>query len=176
MASMLVAPSVTPWRARIPGNRLTPARNPGIRRVMMTSDYTRLLDVEQYYLPLAEANARGVDEWKLEYSFTKNYGLKDTTTASLQTLLDDFKGTRSTNFDQYYTFNSVNAQTKSNVPCSCECRKLQLCAIEYIDYGDCETCNERTAKCSAASDVVGRPATLCVLLSYAFYIAVFFSV
>ena len=139
-------------------------------------NYTRLLDVEQYYLLLAEANERGVDEWKLEYAFTKNYGLKNATTASLQTLLDAFKGNRSTNFDQYYMFNSVNAQTKSNVPCSCECRKLQLCAIEYIDYGDCETCNERTAKCSAASDVVGRPATLCVLLSCAFYIGVFFSV
>ena len=143
---------------------------------MMTSDYTRLLDVEQYYLPLAEANERGVDEWKLEYSFTKDYGLKDATTASLQTLLEDFKGNWSKNFDQYYIFNSVNAQTKSNEPCSCECRKLQLCAIEYIEYGDCKTCNERTAECSAASDVVGRSATLCVLLCYAFYIAVFFSV
>ena len=150
VASMLLAPSVTPWRARIPGNRLTAARNPGIRRVMMTRDYTRLLDVEQYYLPLTEANKQGVAEWKLEYSFRRNYKLKDASTASLQTLLDELKQSSSKYFRQYYTFNSVNAQTKSNVPCDWACENLHLCAIEHVEYDDCKTCITANARCSCA--------------------------
>ena len=136
----------------------------------MTKDYTRLLDVEQYYLPLTEANKRGLAEWKLEYSFRQNYELKDASTASLQALLDEFKQPSSKHFEQYHKFNSVNAQTKSNMPCDCACENLHLCAIEYIEYGDCEACIKANATCSGACDVVIRSRTLYVLLFSVFYL------
>ncbi|KAI0216605.1 Acid sphingomyelinase-like phosphodiesterase 3a [Lamellibrachia satsuma] len=118
VASVLVAPPVAPLHTR----------NPGVRRVMMTKDYTRLLDVEQYYLPLTEANKRGLAEWKLEYSFRQNYELKDASTASLQALLDEFKQPSSKHFEQYHKFNSVNAQTKSNMPCDSPNHSSASCA------------------------------------------------
>ena len=146
MASMLLAPSLTPWRARIPGNRLTAARNPGIRLVKMTPDYTRLLDVEQYYLPLTKANKHSVDKWKREYSFQKTYNMKDATTESLHCLLDEFKEPCSEQFKLYHLFNTVKAQTKSNVPCDCVCRNQHLCAIEHMEYEGYSACITKTKK------------------------------
>ena len=153
MASMLLAPSVTPWRARIPGNRLSAARNPGIRLVKMTPDYTRLLDVEQYYLSLTEANEQRVDEWKLEYSFQKTYNMTDATTASLQGLLDEFKDPSNEQFEQYHVFNTVKAQAKSNVPCDSACRNRHICTIECVEYEDLESCIKNRAISSGSGNL-----------------------
>ena len=174
MASMLLAPSLTPWRARITGNRLTAARNPGIRLVKMTSDYTRLLDVEQYYLPLTEANKQKVDEWKLEYSFQKTYNMEDATTESLHGLLDEFKAQRSEQFEQYHMFNTVNAQTKSNVPCDCVCRNQHLCAIEHLEYEGYSACTTKSM-CSGSSTLVITSGLLHAvgLLSSVLYLTLF---
>ena len=79
--SLLISPSITPWR-RPRGAAL--GRNPALRAISyeVNSPY-KLKDYTQYYLPLDKANnpnRTGSVEWEEEYNFTRKYtGISDLT-------------------------------------------------------------------------------------------------
>ncbi len=142
MASVLIAPSLTPWRARLPGGRRGKARNPGVRKIYYGTTNFRLTDVEQFYLNLNEANDQENASWRRLYSFRSLYGLEDVSTQELHDLAEDFKEHASEKFHDYYKMSSVAAREPSNGPCSCRCKFEHICSIQNVDYKDHGGCME----------------------------------
>ncbi len=146
---MLIAPSVTPWRARIGGGRVAEARNPGVRKIHYHTTNFRLTEVEQFYLNLDEANQQEDANWRRLYSFRSLYGVENVSAQELHDLAEDFKEYASEKFHDYYKMNSVAAREPSNVPCSCRCKFEHICAIQNVEYEDFDECME-TFTCSGS--------------------------
>jgi len=160
---ILIAPAVTPWRARLSTGGRGPAHNPGIRRLYYNTSYPyTVVDIEQYYLPLTEANRIITDPgstteaqaWKLLYRYRNSYNIPDVSGNSLYRALSAFKTRDSAQFQSYYTYNSVASTHHSNVPCDCVCKYSHLCPIEHVDYGASDTCSVQ-APCKAAYTTIG---------------------
>ena len=59
---MLIAPSVTPWRARVTPTIIKQARNPALRVLQYNRRNGEITDIEQYYVDLTKANEEGRKE------------------------------------------------------------------------------------------------------------------
>lgn len=55
---MFVAPSVTPWRFKLPDGRVGPPHDPSVRLVYYDTTTGKHLDVVQFRLNLTDANAQ----------------------------------------------------------------------------------------------------------------------
>lgn len=138
---MLVAPSVTPWRARVGATYISIAHNPAIRRIMFDDVTYELTDVEQYYLDLPKANTEQDPEWEKLYSFQQMYGLERVNGRTLHKLVtEDFLEINSSKFFQYYQANAVNAHHESNKPCDEQCQRQHVCAITKVGYQQFDSC------------------------------------
>ena len=151
---MLISPSVTPWRARIGNGIVAAAHNPGVRKITYDRYKLHLVDIEQFWLDLIDANENQEQAavWKSLYKFRTAYGVRNITAVSLHGLLEDFKQFGSSNFHAYQKFNSVNLdpQAPSYSPCDCACKVEHLCAIEYIDFDEYTECMD-TSDCGDTS-------------------------
>ena len=88
---MLLAPSITPWRARIGRQLRTSAHNPAVRLYQYDPHSFAMLDVMQYYIDLNTVTTKENAKWKLEYKMTDTYQMPNITARSLQNLVDSFK-------------------------------------------------------------------------------------
>ena len=142
MASLLVAPSVTPWRARIYADIRAGAHNPGVRKLYYNTDDGRISDIDQYYLSLPDANDLGTAVWEKLYSYTDAYGIDDVTASSLHELMTWFNSTAGEeDFQQYFDHNSVGVDHFSVTPdCDCDCKRLHLCSMRYVNYDEFNAC------------------------------------
>ena len=106
-AVMLVAPSVTPKRAKLTEEIVKQARNPGLRAIKYDTSTFTILDIEQYYINLDEANSIGEATWKLEYSMANEYGLQNITAESINELIGKFKADDNL-FQVMFSFTTLN--------------------------------------------------------------------
>lgn len=137
MTSVLIAPAVTPWETTLGGVIGGAANNPAIRLVKFDTDTGAILDIEQYYLNLTQANLDGETDWILEYQGTIYYNQSDMTTYSLDNIARNLL-TDDELFNKYYAANGVNYDP--NELCEEECRIVQYCAITEVDYNEYEEC------------------------------------
>lgn len=151
-----ISPSITPWRY---GDG--PAHNPALRKVVYSKTSFEVLEIQQYYLDLKEANENQNAVWKHAYKFTTLYNLADMSPASLHGLLERMKRTQSMEFDRYYDMNTVNTDHYSIKKCDCTCKAKHLCSIEYINYADFDQCFARLEPCSTPTSSGNRLVPLC---------------
>ena len=96
----------------------------------------QILDYDQFWLDLNEANSNDIAEWKLEYSFKDFYGAKDFSPQEFQGILDKMK-IEDDFFKQYFAANSVQ---KVDYECDEVCKAYHICTIAEQDYGQFEVC------------------------------------
>ena len=99
----------------------------------------QILDFEQFWLDLSEANQNGTAIWKSEYIFTEYFGVKNLTTLAFQEIFQKMSSDPDF-FDKYHQINSVQ---KADVKCDENCRTYHLCAISQQNYKYFDECIER---------------------------------
>ena len=154
VAVILVAPSVTPWRARVTPTIIKQARNPALRSIKYDRTTLELLDISQYYVNLTQANLEGNAQWELEYSFTDSYGVDDVSPESIQELLSELQSPNTQEkFNIYYDHVTVKIHHPESVPevCDCGCKRGHLCSIEHVDFASYDQCLE-DYKCDHGTD------------------------
>ncbi|XP_005095075.2 acid sphingomyelinase-like phosphodiesterase 3b [Aplysia californica] len=131
-----MAPSVTPWRFKIPG--LTgAAHNPAVRLVKYDRDTGLNLDYDQYFMNLTQGNQQGSPTWKKLYTFTEAYKVNDMSVASLRSIFDKMKSQNSEEGQKFCNFHLVSEFDK---PCTSGMRADIHCAgtIPYLEKAkDC---------------------------------------
>ena len=130
---MYLAPSVTPWKTTLNG---VSANNPSIRLYEYDATTGAVVNIQQYYMNLTEANVDGTAKWELEYSATAAYGLHNVNSSSIGSLVESFLTNQSL-FNMYYEYNSVSY---ADEPCDDDCKTTQICSIMcplYDQYASC---------------------------------------
>ncbi|XP_071487800.1 acid sphingomyelinase-like phosphodiesterase 3b [Diadema antillarum] len=129
--ALYVQPSLTPRNATALG-----PRNPSFRVVSYDRATGDVLDIEQYYLDLANSQLT----WELEYRATTSYGVSDLSPASLDALIEKFsEGEAASNeiFRRYHGHSTALADVKE---CDDDCRRYHFCAITNLDYDKYDDC------------------------------------
>lgn len=136
---IFIAPSVTPWRYKIP-DEIGPAHNPGIRLVKYDRTSGDHLDISQYYLNLEEANKAGRAVWKLEYTTSSQYGLQSLTADHLLQLAEKTKEPTSDEFKNYWNFYTVSPPANLKKPCNEDCHSSIICGFTEFDMTAFKSC------------------------------------
>ncbi|GAB6020689.1 hypothetical protein CHUAL_003358 [Chamberlinius hualienensis] len=114
-----IAPSVTT------GSRL----NPAFRIYTVDGDYTdttwQVLDYEEHWLDINQANADGFPTWKLLYTAKEEYVMSDLTPASFDNLIDRME----TDDALFQTFYQNFYRVFPKPPCEFECKDSMLCSL-----------------------------------------------
>lgn len=137
-----LSPSVTPFTSNLSWG----ANNPSIRLYTYDRDSKKILDYQQYYLDLPEANLKKIAIWKLEYTFTKEYGVVDASAISLHRVAHSFQADSSISFKKY--IKNFDVSYTPTIRCDKQCKKSHICSITQIDYDKHSRClnSVKTAK------------------------------
>lgn len=111
--------------------------NPSIRLVEYDKTTGVVLNVEQYYLNLTQANAENQDTWELGYKATEYYGLQDFSTQALEYLTAELKDNDEA-FDRYYKANGVFYDPDETW--DFDTRLVHYCAISEARYERYDEC------------------------------------
>lgn len=133
-----IAPSVTPWRYKLPEGVTGPSHNPGVRLVKYDRETGAQLDIEQYYLDLEKANKDGVANWELEYTASAAYDMGDISARQLLKLSESMKIITGDAFKKYWKFYSVSP--KDLLECNATCHASIVCGLtefSMAEYNDC---------------------------------------
>ncbi|XP_045189493.2 acid sphingomyelinase-like phosphodiesterase 3a isoform X2 [Mercenaria mercenaria] len=136
---IFMAPSVTPWRYKIP-QEIGPAHNPGIRLVKYDRSTGGHLEIQQYYLDLVKANKNGFASWELEYNTSSHYGLSTLTATTLLKLAEKMKKPTSNEFKNYWKFYTVTPPTNLQDSCDEDCHSSIICGFTEFEMEDFKSC------------------------------------
>jgi len=144
ISAIFLAPSVTPLR--------TPsgANNPGIRLYETEKVAGTIVNYEQYFLDLDEANKEGKTKWYKEYDLLSYYNFKNVTPQALHNLAQNFlRGEdRAIVFEKYWMANSVQGYKS---PANISFANNHFCTITHLDYDLLKNCLSTRASPLAAS-------------------------
>eukprot|EP01080_Neovahlkampfia_damariscottae_P006734 gene6734-10899_t len=100
-------------------------KHPTVRLYKYNADDFKLLDYEDFYIPLKESEAIGEIIWKSLYKFTEEYNLPDLSNESFEKLYESFK-ISDVNWKKYL-WNYRSRYT--NKVCQGNCKKTELCKM-----------------------------------------------
>ncbi|CAD5116213.1 DgyrCDS5129 [Dimorphilus gyrociliatus] len=140
VSSILLNSAITPWETTLPGVIGGTGNNPAIRLIKYDRNTGTTLDYHQFYLDLKKANDDNKPNWKSLYNFTDLYKLSSASHEQMATLSKKLRLDGSL-FDKYYQMNGVLYDP--NETCTGECKSVQLCSIENVDYSDYKNCMGR---------------------------------
>ena len=109
----------------------------------------QILDYEQFWLNLTEANLNKKAEWKREYVFSELYETKTFDPETFANIFENLKTSESW-FNKYFQANSVK---KVDYACDSieNCKSFHLCAISEQDYTKFEHCIEDSISSTTAA-------------------------
>ncbi|XP_076822580.1 sphingomyelin phosphodiesterase-like isoform X1 [Clavelina lepadiformis] len=114
--------------------------NAGYRIYTMDGDYkgttNSLLDADTYILNMTDANLTNDPKWELEYTFSKDYGMRNLSASEFDKLLDRFDADDEI-FQQYYQHSTKDARLSS---CDEACKQYYICDIKQCRTGDDSFC------------------------------------
>lgn len=140
MAVHFCAPSVTPWRYKVPGLGTGPAHNPSIRLLKYNKTSGNLLDFTQYYMDLPEVNRNNASEWLIEYNATKVYSLPDLSPSSFAELITRMKSQQSSEFQSFHRFWTVSVGDQYQKSCNDECHARFYCNFKHVYHDKYQQC------------------------------------
>lgn len=126
------APSVTPWRYKIPG-RTGPPHNPGVRLIKYDRGSGEHLELVQYYMDLPKTNNMLNPVWEVEYTLPKDYGMSDLSPSSFSKLLAKMSESGSTEFNKYMKWRIVSAVNTDEPLCDINCKSSYVCSLKTVD-------------------------------------------
>ncbi|CAL1536691.1 unnamed protein product [Lymnaea stagnalis] len=135
-SAIFIAPSITPWRYRIPTETGAP-HNPGIRLV----EYDRVtgahMNYHQYFINLTDSNRNGVTNWTELYDFQKTYHVSD---MSVQSLLTIYKSMQTVGNELLLKF--CDHMLVTNIPQNCtDAQQAGIwCGGQNTDIHDAKIC------------------------------------
>ncbi|XP_046572557.1 acid sphingomyelinase-like phosphodiesterase 3b [Haliotis rubra] len=136
---MFMAPSITPWRYKIPG-KSGDAHNPAIRLVKYNKGSGLLLDIHQYYMDLTDSNKNNASNWTIAYKTSEAFGLSDLSADSLNGVIKKME-TDKTLLDKYIKYNTVLANGEKTVnECGEKCRAIFTCGFTHMDKTSFDSC------------------------------------
>ncbi|ESO98258.1 hypothetical protein LOTGIDRAFT_213890 [Lottia gigantea] len=158
------APSVTPWRYKIPEETGDP-HNPGVKLVSYNRTTGEPLNIKMYYIDLPDSNSKNKTEWKLEYDFNDVYKTKDVGAASIDDLAKRMTKDRSL-IQMYYKYKDVSAGNSGK--CDTDCEESILCGFKYYKMSELENCKttftNASARVTSTSLIIEFVVTLVTLL------------
>ncbi|XP_071502434.1 sphingomyelin phosphodiesterase-like [Diadema antillarum] len=121
---------------------ITPdTQNPGYRVYTIDGNYTKsswaVLDHDNYYLNLTEANLTDKPTWRLEYTAKKAFNMTSLQPSEWGRVVEEMKKNE-TVFDQYYAY--FHRLWEGRSPCDASCRQNMICDIETARSGDSSFC------------------------------------
>ncbi|XP_067657019.1 acid sphingomyelinase-like phosphodiesterase 3b [Haliotis asinina] len=136
---MFMAPSITPWRYKIPG-KADDAHNPAIRLVKYNRGSGMLLDIHQYYMDLRDSNKNNASNWTIAYKTSETFGLSDLSANSLNSVIKKMETDKSL-LDKYIRYNTVLANGETTVnECGVKCRAIFTCGFTHMDKPSFDSC------------------------------------
>ncbi|XP_046565786.1 LOW QUALITY PROTEIN: acid sphingomyelinase-like phosphodiesterase 3b [Haliotis rubra] len=132
---MYLSPALTPWKSPLPRR----ANNPSVRLYHYSRSTSTIMDYQQYYLNLTQANKDHLSpgKWQLEYQATQAYNITDCSPRSFDNLANTFQASNVL-FKHYMDYNTVSYN--NSAVCGQTCYTSQICAILYLDlykYNNC---------------------------------------
>lgn len=146
---LFVAPSVTPWRFKLPSGEIGAPHNPSVRLVTYDRHTGDHLNVEQFRLDLP-IFAQGNDaNFTLLYSFTQHYKVHDISATSLDKLIHRMMSSTEgdTLLNDYFRFASAGAEDKEG--CDQVCKRKILCGFRHYTRADYDHCVNQGADVNA---------------------------
>ncbi|CAL1536690.1 unnamed protein product [Lymnaea stagnalis] len=142
------APSVTPWRYKIPA-KTGDAHNPGIRLIKYDRDTGKPLDYTQYYINITQANAAQKSNWQPLYNFTAAYGVADMTPDSLKMFFQKLKDEPDSKLYQKFCNHWVVSDTDKR--CTEAMKADIVCGGQIYDLTKAQQCSaDRLKKANGA--------------------------
>ncbi|XP_023652984.1 cyclic GMP-AMP phosphodiesterase SMPDL3A [Paramormyrops kingsleyae] len=138
--SVFVTPALTPIRSAAEPY----SNNPGLRVYEYDPQEFTIVDLFQYFLNLTEANREKRPDWRLEYTMTKAFHMKDVRPQSLLRLAESFTAPQSDAFDKY--FNHFMVSYNDTVVCQGICKIIQVCSVQFLDQASYSQCIKGKAK------------------------------
>ncbi|XP_048759893.2 acid sphingomyelinase-like phosphodiesterase 3b [Ostrea edulis] len=164
--SLFMAPSVTPWRFKIPALGVTgKAHNPGFRLIKYDQSTGRHLDLIQYYMDLPESNRLQKPLWKIEYVATKDMSIPDITPASMDLFVKRMTNLNGEEFNMFYRWRFTSAEHVSIKSCDRSCHAVLHCNFVHSSKAKYDQCV--TGLTSGAVNV-----SRVLSLNYVFYVAI----
>ncbi|XP_060063975.1 acid sphingomyelinase-like phosphodiesterase 3b [Ylistrum balloti] len=168
IATMFLAPSVTPWRYKTP-TKAGPAHNPAIRLVQYDRLTGRHLNMITYYMDLPASNAQGIPQWAEEYNATRDYNIDDLSPNSMNKLAQRMSTPNSPEFNKYWKWRFASVQNDILESCDEECKTKIVCQISHVDQSTYDACVLKTVDDStgliSSLVLVLTSALLCVAIS-----------
>ncbi|XP_011438303.3 acid sphingomyelinase-like phosphodiesterase 3b [Magallana gigas] len=144
--TLYVAPSVTPWRYKIP-SATGPKHNPSFRLIKYDRTTGRHLDLVQYYMDLPESNKQSRPIWSIAYTATKDMGVPDISPASMDGFATRTKNPNGPEFQNHLMWRNANAEV---MPCDALCHSLIFCNFFKVHDHDFKTCLRDTQHYTAS--------------------------
>jgi hypothetical protein len=123
-----ITPAATSWTNQ----------HPSVRLFKFDKTTFELLDMLTFYANLTEANLQNKMTWRLEYSATQEYQMKDMSPESWQGVLHRMQ----VDLDYWLKFEKF-FHVSYHIECPSgddKCRKQQLCAISHQNYHEYMQC------------------------------------
>ncbi len=114
-------------------------KNPAFRVYKYSRDTSELLDYDQYFFNLTEANRNGFIDWKLEYRFSKAYGQHDGLNAKAMTNLYESIKTNPAAYDSFVGRMRVGLPINTTF-CEPHCKQVFLSVIKCTDMDSFDEC------------------------------------
>jgi sphingomyelin phosphodiesterase acid-like 3 len=136
-----MAPSVTPWRFKIPSLGVTGrAHNPGFRLIKYDQSSGRHLDLIQYYMDLPESNRLQKPIWKIEYVATRDMSIPDITPTSLDLFIKRMANLNGEEFKMFYRWRFTSADHVSVGSCDQSCHAILHCNFIHSSKAKYDQC------------------------------------
>ncbi|XP_061175715.1 acid sphingomyelinase-like phosphodiesterase 3b [Saccostrea echinata] len=137
--SLFMAPSVTPWRFKIPGVT-GKAHNPGFRMIKYDQSTGRYLDLIQYYMDLPESNRLQNPVWKTEYTATTDMSIPDITPGSIDRFIKRMADPDGEEFKKFYRWRFLSADHSSIGECDRSCHAIMHCNFVHSSKSKYDFC------------------------------------
>lgn len=135
---VFIAPSVTPWT-------YTYNHNPAMWLVNYDREFVTLVNIEQYYVDLLQANRLQNLKYKLGYSIPSAYKMKNLTSESLLNFCERMKLDDAL-FLTYMKNMYANVTTKKQPEINLDLKIKVLCSMNSMDENIFGTCKARGIK------------------------------
>ncbi|XP_052796249.1 acid sphingomyelinase-like phosphodiesterase 3b [Mya arenaria] len=139
VATLFIAPSVTPWRYQLPGGEVEPAHNPGARLVKYDRQTGKTLDILQYYADLDTVNLDQQFVWTLGYSATAMYGVPDLSVDSMHKVVNSLSDGSGSEFQNYVKWYNTNGKNPADL-CNALCHHVVMCGLRYMTEKPFQQC------------------------------------
>ena len=150
--ALFMAPSVTPWRFKIPGVT-GKAHNPGFRMIKYDQTTGRHLDLVQYYMDLPESNRLQTPVWKIGYTATSDMSIADITPDSMDAFIKRMADPDGEDFRKFYRWRFTTVDHPSVGTCDRSCHAVMHCNFIHSSKMKYDQCVNRLTSTGAPSSM-----------------------